>query len=192
MYIKIVLIVIIILFVLFFIKSDYKVKVNEHMYNNHTTYIPYWEIKKIRDYEECAWRNVLPNKITKNVSINNYLIKNVINKVLKHYQKDDFMKQYQYRVFIPDINKQFIPMTIHKNEITQQNIYSIKLNIYRLYVYSDKNIYNQTIQLDTNKLKNTQGFEVEVFFETNNHSIHILKVDYLRSIQNQNYFYNLD
>jgi len=186
LYTFLIILFIIILYLQYYKNNEHFVS-NHNLINNQTTYIPYWEIKKIRDYEECAWREIPNNKKTVMISINNYFIKDVIKKVLNYYQKDDFIKQYQYRVFLPNNNNK-IPLTIYDNNIH----YEIKLNIYRLYVYSDKNIYNQNIVLDTTKLKNTQGFEVNVLFTKNKNSIQIVKVDYLRSIQNQNYFYNLE
>lgn len=182
----ILIIVIIIIIICFkFNKTDYENYENK-INGKYITYIPYWEIKKIRDYEECAWRNIPNNKKTIKVSYDNQKIQQVVDKILKHYQKDDFIKQYQYRVYLP--NKRNIELTIYP-----KNYYSIELNIYRIYVYGNKDIYNKDMNLETRQLKNSQGFKIKVFFNImNNENINIKRVDYLYAIQNQNYFYNLD
>jgi hypothetical protein len=181
------LIIIISTLLIICILKSYKFKFIENYYNINSdiTYIPYWEIKKIRDYEECAWRNIPLNEKTIQISYDNKIIQQVVNKILSHYQKDDFMKQYQYRLYLPNKN---IELTIYQNDIPN---YSIELDIYRIYVYGNKDIYNKNMNLELKQLKNSQGFKVKVFFTTKP-KLNILKVEYLQSIQNQNYFYNLD
>jgi hypothetical protein len=161
----------------------YKNKVSE-LFSNNVEYIPYWEIKKIRDYEECAWRNIPQNKETIYVSYDDNIIKNVINKVLEHYQNKDYIEQFQYRIF-NNSNDNKIKLTKYKDT----KYYSTILNIYRIYVNNHNNIYNQNMELDLDQLINSQGFELNVLFKVVNNNPQIIKVEYIRPIQNEKYIY---
>jgi len=186
----------IILLIIIFICMIIKYRINENM-SNHSEYIPYWEVRKIRDYEDCAWLNIPSNKQTINVLYNDDIIQKVVSQVIQYYQKGDYVEQFQYRVFNPD-NKEYIKLTKFnlgsclQNNYEESKYYSIKLNIYRMYVYNNNNLYNSDLELKLDQLKNSQGFELNVLFKVIGKNVKILKVEYLRPIVNEKYFYNLE
>lgn len=191
MYRNIFLLLIIILSL--FIKSiDY-----EYM-NNPTEYIPYWEVRKIRDYEDCAWLNIPSNKTNIQVLYNDDIIQKVVSQIIQYYQQQDYVEQFQYRVFNPD-DLEYIQLTKYnlgntlENNFEEIRYYSIKLNIYRIYVNNNNQIYNSNMDLQLDQLKNAQGFELQVLFKViGDNNVQILKVQYLRPIVNEKYFYKTD
>jgi hypothetical protein len=184
-----------ILLIITFICIIIKYRENEFM-SNPTEYIPYWEVRKIRNYEDCAWLNIPSNKETINVLYNDDIIQKVVSQVIQYYQKQDYVEQFQYRVFNAE-NSDYVKLTKYnlgntlENNFEEIKYYSIKLNIYRMYVNNNNYLYNSDLELQLDQLKNSQGFELNVLFKVIGNDIMILKVQYLRPIVNEKYFYNI-
>lgn len=187
------------IFLLLIIILSLCIKLIDYEYmNNPTEYIPYWEVRKIRDYEDCAWLNIPSNKTNIQVLYNDDIIQKVVSQIIQYYQQQDYVEQFQYRVFNPD-DLEYIQLTKYnlgntlENNFEEIRYYSIKLNIYRIYVNNNNQIYNSNMDLQLDQLKNAQGFELQVLFKViGDNNVQILKVQYLRPIVNEKYFYKTD